>query len=401
MARKPNLLPFLTIQHDAQIDFSEVLNSNEEDSNATIWTSVYKQGMSLKKRKTPIHDTIEITPSDSGQGLSLKGSEGVELTYENKRTLTGYCKKLGIDGLRISFPKKQLKPEIGGKKGGIFIVVQILSFDVSPTEDLYVAGSGDGRLAVYDLQKDERRMDLIGHSEDVTACKFFPSGQGHTSFVTDVDIVGIGKNVISSSKDGTVRLWNCGTSSEVCVFKIGERPVNCINLGSYTTKDEHETQEKLFIAGSADGTIQIYDILGKKRAITSYSNTLQEVTAVAYLPASGLYASGTSNGAVEIWDIRSHATPLFCFQRNDSKITDLSLSKGIEGHEPTCFVATADGGFYKTSELSSENDIQVVEEFIGPDLDCITRIRSINNPDKPNIYPNIWNSCIDGTIRLY
>eukprot|EP00493_Phyllostaurus_siculus_P015904 UN16149 len=34
--------------------------------------------------------------------------------------------------------------------------------------------------------------------------------KSHLADVTDIDFVGVGRNIISSSADGTMRLWDCG-----------------------------------------------------------------------------------------------------------------------------------------------------------------------------------------------
>ncbi|KAJ1670875.1 hypothetical protein EV182_007953 [Spiromyces aspiralis] len=79
MARKVTPIPYLTIQHDCQIDFAQVLENSDPEATATFWSSAYKQG------DESIHDDIKIAKSPSNKdSLVLEGSKGIELTYENK-----------------------------------------------------------------------------------------------------------------------------------------------------------------------------------------------------------------------------------------------------------------------------------------------------------------------------
>lgn len=48
--------------------------------------------------------------------------------------------------------------------------------------------------------------------------------------VTTLGFVDRGRNVVSGARDGTVRLWDCGTSKELLTLHSGRQPVNCITV---------------------------------------------------------------------------------------------------------------------------------------------------------------------------
>lgn len=105
----------------------------------------------------------------------------------------------------------------------------------------HISGTGDGKMYATALDSDiaiygsklNLTRTLYGHLLDVTCTKFFLSNQvllsgsldmqikiwniidgtcvrtlkGHTRAVMDLEIIGVGTNVLSGSMDGTVRLW--------------------------------------------------------------------------------------------------------------------------------------------------------------------------------------------------
>ena len=50
--------------------------------------------------------------------------------------------------------------------------------------------------------------------------------------VTDTCIVDRGKNIISSSRDGTVRLWSCAKQLCIHSFDLEGQEVNCCRLNT-------------------------------------------------------------------------------------------------------------------------------------------------------------------------
>ena len=48
--------------------------------------------------------------------------------------------------------------------------------------------------------------------------------------MTDTAIVSRGKNIISVSKDGSVRLWSCGESKCIGVLTSGHGQLNCCDI---------------------------------------------------------------------------------------------------------------------------------------------------------------------------
>jgi WD40 repeat protein len=99
---------------------------------------------------------------------------------------------------------------------------QLLSVDVAMDEQHVVAGGADGKCTLWDLSLGSEPRPLVGHLLDVTRAVFFPSSKvvltasldfslriwsvesarcaavlkGHSGGVTDVAVVGRGRNVV-------------------------------------------------------------------------------------------------------------------------------------------------------------------------------------------------------------
>ncbi|KAL4696620.1 hypothetical protein H8959_002318, partial [Pygathrix nigripes] len=99
---------------------------------------------------------------------------------------------------------------------------------------------------------------LEGHVFDVNCCRFFPSGlvvlsggmdaqlkiwsaedascvvtfKGHKGGILDTAIVDRGRNVVSGSRDGTARLWDCGRSACLGVLADCGSSINGVAVGA-------------------------------------------------------------------------------------------------------------------------------------------------------------------------
>ncbi|KAL7983123.1 hypothetical protein Chor_010465 [Crotalus horridus] len=147
-------------------------------------------------------------------------------------------------------------------------------------------------LRDYTIHASPRNLE--GHVYDVNCCRFFPSGivvlsggmdarlkiwsadsgscvatfQGHKAGILDTAIVERGRNVVSSSRDGTARLWDCGRLTCLGVIADCGSPVNGIalnatdnslNLGSpeeLPSEREVGTEGKLLLLAREDKKLQ-------------------------------------------------------------------------------------------------------------------------------------------------
>jgi WD40 repeat protein len=107
----------------------------------------------------------------------------------------------------------------------------------------YIAGLHDGTLIV-------RQADGRGYPKYL---------EGHEDVVTDLAAWGDGKYALSSSKDGTVRLWDISLEREIHVLRGHRDHVNSVAVWADGARA---------ITASSDATLKIWDLLKGEELVT-------------------------------------------------------------------------------------------------------------------------------------
>lgn len=176
----------------------------------------------------------------------------------------------------------------------------VSSAAISPDGKTVLLGTLLGHISVYSTEIDELLYTINdAHYTDVTQLRFFPSNraflsvgadlsikiwssdagesqtparifQNQTKLITDTFLIGSGRNFVSSSEDGSVNLWECGSGQLVHKFRrIDDHhdPVTCIAVGeveadSETVQPERhfECAAKVLYVGYKSGLVQLYGV---------------------------------------------------------------------------------------------------------------------------------------------
>lgn len=241
--------------------------------------------------------------------------------------------------------------------------------------------------------------------------------KGHSRAVTSTEIISRGRTILSSSKDGTVRIWDVpsGTQirsmgvrdySPVLATSAGEKreaailqPYSGVECGAPVPLDDREvdTSDKIVFCATQDGSIQAFD-LGSKLSVfrtdsTHGSPALQSIT---YSPSSSLLATGSSKGVITVYDTRALQTPMISFSRNTASIEDLAFltpSADNASAEVALAVATEDGLPF-ISGVRPEGPY-VKAELVGSDCEAIRCVRVRAGSTE------VWTAGDDGVVRIY
>ncbi|KAG0259823.1 Proteasomal ATPase-associated factor 1 [Mortierella polycephala] len=367
----PATLIQVTVQADWTEVVAEVLRLN---STGTFWVSCYRRG------SPSVHGTARISVAGD-HNIQLTGQDGIIL-----EAITNASQML----VKIpDYDNAELEVYGTGRKTNF---PKLSCLDLSPEGALFVTGSEDGTLRIGETETGRLIHDLKGHFQYVNTCRFFPSGQvvlsgggdfllkvwsaldgscpvtmkGHEKPISDTAVIDRGRNVLSSSSDGTVKLWEVASGSTIrTLIQQGDR-INALALDTWTTPLESKvemspmevgTEGKVVFAASESGILHALDVRASEE--------------------------GTSEGIVEVFDVRKPEHVLHRFQHGSAGICSLVFSEVKDGSDqgPHLIVGsgipmtTYDSGLYETKSLNRAT-IDIQREYVGYDLDgpCHARL---------------------------
>ncbi|KAG8383786.1 hypothetical protein BUALT_Bualt04G0049900 [Buddleja alternifolia] len=129
--------------------------------------------------------------------------------------------------------------------------------------------------------------EKIFHIEEAPRRKF----QGHSSDVLDL-AWSTSNQLLSSSMDKTVRLWQVGSDKCLGAFQHNNY-VTCVQFDP--------VDENYFISGSIDGKVRIWGIT--KRRVEDWANVTDIVTAVCYQPNGKGFVVGSVSGTCRFYEL--------------------------------------------------------------------------------------------------
>ncbi|GIY17702.1 proteasomal ATPase-associated factor 1, partial [Caerostris extrusa] len=174
------------------------------ENGGTAWVSCREYG------KNSIHGKLTSVKSSENKEHSIAASEHFKV-----RNITNVSLCLEYEDLNCScefYAPSTVFSKIHQKK--------VTSLDV--TKELCVSVCSENKLLIWNaLTGTILRRPCVGWKCAVTLT-------GHTAAVTDTAIVDRGRNIVTLSKDGTARLWDCGKSS-CCLHVISKENgnINC------------------------------------------------------------------------------------------------------------------------------------------------------------------------------
>jgi WD40 repeat protein len=158
--------------------------------------------------------------------------------------------------------------------------------------------------------------DLIGHGDDVRTAVFSPDGariltssadgtarlwdanarteaivlQGHTAKVTSATFSHDGALAVTASADSTARLWDAKTG----------RPSHVLRHDGVVTSAVFSPDDRLVLTGSADLTARLWDVQsGAQRAVLGGHDG---GVAATFSPDGRLVATASTDGTTRLWE---------------------------------------------------------------------------------------------------
>ncbi|OJD21807.1 hypothetical protein ACJ73_06852 [Blastomyces percursus] len=198
-------------------------------------------------------------------------------------------------------------------------------------------------------------MELTGHSGEIFATRFDPTGQniasgsmdrsirltmdlpgegnftvlwrtygqcenygvltGHKGAVLDLQWSRDSENIFSASADMTLARWDAKSGQRIRQFKGHEEIINCL--------DATRTDHGLLISGSDDGCVGIWD--PRQKEAVDFLESEMPVTAVALAAAGNEIYSGGIDNDIHVWDIRKRCI-IYSMVGHTDTISSLNIS---------------------------------------------------------------------------
>lgn len=242
----------------------------------------------------------------------------------------------------------------------------LVALDISSLGAIGAASSGSDIL-VFETKVGIVRRKMTGHLAGVQVLKFFPSNTvllsggsdmclkiwsvedgscpvtipAHKRLISSLAIVERGRNVVSSSHDGTIKLWCCGTQQNISTLSLERGPVNHITL----LPDQGGSPDALVLSASDSGSLSLHSLEDSSQ-IARYEHT-SALTACSHVQEYCVMA-GSADGELITLDLRMMSEPLSSHKRSNYAIS--SLYKDVSHDRLWC--AQRDGECYTVSTNS-------------------------------------------------
>ena len=197
----------------------------------------------------------------------------------------------------------------------------ITCLDFSGDNSLVAAGTSESYIRVWSMDgkvipsitdtQPSNSKRLIGHSGPVYAVSFAPS----TSSASPDDSQTDTKWLLSSSADGTIRLWNLDIWQQLVVYKGHIGPVWSLTWGPFG---------HYFASGGHDKTARIWST-DKIRHLRLLPGHDADVDVVAWHPNNAYLFTASSDKTVRMWAM-SNGQPVRMFTGHTTSVTALCCS---------------------------------------------------------------------------
>lgn len=187
--------------------------------------------------------------------------------------------------------------------------------------------------------------------------------KGHTRAVTSLGIVGVGKQIVSGSLDGTIRIWEVGTAKEIRKMETDQRggilqmvlvdsPTSLSALGA-------SEEERVVLVATQNG-LEVFRWSNGDRIQSIKSDVGPNIVSMDYSAELGLVVTGHANGVIALRRL-DNMEKAWLFRRNEASVYSVKFS------ETDLLAGTASGLPCRLRVKVEEDDLrlELKEEYAG------------------------------------
>ena len=156
----------------------------------------------------------------------------------------------------------------------------VSDLDLSQDSRFCLSSSLDGSIRLWNLKTASTRKTLVGHSKDVLSVAFSPDN----------------RQIASGAMDKNLKIWNI---HGVCKFTVDQNPhtdwVSCVRYF-------HDVKNPIVVSASWDKTIKVWDnsVMALKHTFIGHK---AQINTLDLAPNTNFIASGGKDGKVNIWNL--------------------------------------------------------------------------------------------------
>jgi len=184
----------------------------------------------------------------------------------------------------------------------------------SPDGMMIASGSEDHSIKLWNQRNGELLSRYCEHLEAVLSVQFINPSQIHHPFIKANSHSWRNYLFASSSRDGTIKIWQFGQLKSIQTLTGHLDQVSAISLSP---------TQPLLVSGSADHTVKLWD-LNTGELIKTLTEHSDSISSVSISPDGHWLATSSNNGTIYLWDIsQPHQLGI--------------LSNCLEGYSPIIF----------------------------------------------------------------
>ncbi|KAG6914869.1 hypothetical protein DXG01_014844 [Tephrocybe rancida] len=442
----PIVLPVATIDPTFPSVIEDVFSGAVPSEK--FWISCYKASHPSVHAK--IQAELDARDRDLVVTTILEGDLTLDRATDGKYLVS--CESLGVSKTPVLPPSQEY---FDVERSNSQRPQRITAFDISPDSSRFATGFLDGTVFLYSTtpsssskfgpaQQITPAIPTRGvarpHQSTATHLQFFPSSRvllsagadfalcvlpadlpdtssgpeapstanstrllpartmrGHTRPVTATAILGPGRNVLSTSLDGTLKVWDIPSSTALpSVPSQSTQPILSATLASVASDPQSPVDGTTVFGGLQDGSVQLFDLRARNGVVQTPATTgYGGASALAHSTAQHLLSVGSTKGLVCIYDTRAMSKAVTTFKRGEggAGVEDLAF---LDGDETRLVVASADGLPYVANVLP--DGPSVASELVGGDCDPVRSVR-VRNAEGGTW--DVWSAGDDAVVRRW